>query len=135
MNRQARESFTAFVDARSATLIRTAYVLVGDQHSAEDLLQTALAKTAIKWRTIPRRTSTGMYHEQVSKWRKYGRGHPAEAVPEFAHPAPTWTLRLALEKAVLALPPRRRAVLVLRSFEDLPESGARGPLTRSWCPG
>lgn len=126
MNREARESFTAFVEARSGALIRTAYVLAGDQHSAEDLLQTALAKTAAKWRTIRDSPEAyvrkAMYHEQVSKWRKYGREHPSETLPEFAHPGPDVDLRLALEQALLALPPRRRAVLVLRYYEDLPES-------------
>lgn len=52
MNREARESFGAFVAARSGSLIRTAYVLTGDQHLAEDLLQKALARTAAKWRGV-----------------------------------------------------------------------------------
>ena len=126
MNREARESFGAFVAARSGSLIRTAYVLTGDQHSAEDLLQTALAKTAAKWRGVRDHPEAYvrkvMYHEQVSRWRKYGREHTTEHLPERVHHDGDVTLRLTLEQALLRLPPRKRAVLVLRYFEDLPEA-------------
>ncbi|KAB2352268.1 SigE family RNA polymerase sigma factor [Actinomadura rudentiformis] len=128
MNREARESFTAFVEARSANLIRSAYVLTGDQHAAEDLLQTVLAKTAARWRHIRENPEAyvrrAMYNEQVSRWRRRGREATVEKPPERAGRDLTGDvdLRLSLREALLALPPRKRAVLVLRYFEDLPES-------------
>ncbi|WP_030165681.1 SigE family RNA polymerase sigma factor [Spirillospora albida] len=127
MNRQAREDFTQFVAARSARLIRTAYVLAGDQHAAEDLLQTALTRTAARWRHVRgdpeayvRRV---MYNEQISRWRRRGRESAMADVPDLAvaDRSGEVDLRLALQRALLALPPRKRAVLVLRYFEDLPE--------------
>lgn len=55
--------FGAFVAARSATLFRTAYLLTGDRHEAEDLVQAPLVKVALRWRRIgtarPRRTRGG----------------------------------------------------------------------------
>jgi DNA-directed RNA polymerase specialized sigma24 family protein len=47
-----RQDFADFVAARSAALLRLAYVLTGDQHAAEDLLQTALTKAAARWGRI-----------------------------------------------------------------------------------
>ncbi|MDL4775958.1 MULTISPECIES: SigE family RNA polymerase sigma factor [Thermomonosporaceae] len=128
MNRDSRESFTRFVAARSRGLMRTAYVLTGDQHSAEDLLQTALTKTAARWRHIDGNPEAyvrrAMYNEQVNRWRRRRREASMAVLPERAgdDPADAVDLRLALEQALLALPPRKRAVLVLRYFEDLPEA-------------
>lgn len=73
MNPEQQQDFTDFVVSRSESLIRLAYVLTNDQHAAEDLLQTALAKAAGRWRTI-RDNPEGyvrpvMYHEQVGRWR------------------------------------------------------------------
>ncbi|WP_141578957.1 SigE family RNA polymerase sigma factor [Actinomadura sp. WMMA1423] len=125
MNREARESFGAFVAARSSRLIRTAYVLTGDQHAAEDLLQNALAKTAARWRHVSDNPEAyvrrAMYNEQVSRWRWRGREAVVAEPPDHPSRGPDVDLRLTLERALLALPPRKRAVLVLRYYEDLPE--------------
>lgn len=125
MNREARESFTAFVSARSGALIRTAYVLAGDQHAAEDLLQSALAKTAARWGHV-RGNPEGyvrraMYNEQVTRWRRRRRESVVAQPPDLPAAGPDVDLRVTLERALLALPPRKRAVLVLRYYEDLPE--------------
>ncbi|MEO3788240.1 SigE family RNA polymerase sigma factor [Actinocorallia sp. B10E7] len=126
MNQEARESFARFVAARSGSLIRTAYVLTGDQHAAEDLLQSALTRTAAKWKGVRENPDAyvrkAMYHEQVGKWRRHGREHPAERLPDRGADDPDVDLRLTLEQALLALTPRRRMVLVLRYYEDLAES-------------
>ena len=102
MDEGARQEFAEFVAARSTRLIRLAYVLTGDQHAAEDLLQNALVKAAAHW----------------------GRIHtaPEAYVRRIMYEAAGVAARLALRDALLALPPRRRAVLVLRYLEDLPES-------------
>ncbi|WP_214326457.1 SigE family RNA polymerase sigma factor [Nonomuraea sediminis] len=122
--------FTDFVATRSNSLIRLAYVLTGDQHAAEDLLQSALAKTADHWRGIRgdpeayvRRV---MYHEQVGRWRspRWGRERVTDAPPDATESDRTARVdeRITLEQALRRLPARKRAVLVLRYFEDLPES-------------
>ncbi|GLX05820.1 SigE family RNA polymerase sigma factor [Microbispora sp. NBRC 16548] len=130
MNDEQRRDFAEFVAARSDSLIRLAYVLTGDQHAAEDLLQAALTKTVSHWPRIRdspeayvRRV---MYHEQVGRWRspRWGRERttdtpPDQAVGDRTADADT---RLTLQRALRALPPRKRAVLVLRYYEDLPES-------------
>jgi len=126
VNQEARESFTAFVAARSGSLIRTAYVLTGDQHAAEELLQNALAKTAARWRSVRDSPEAyvrkAMYHDQISRWRLRGREHTTGSPPERVHHDADVDLRLSLERALFALPPRKRAVIVLRYFEDLPET-------------
>lgn len=130
MHSDDQRVFTDFVATRSDSLIRLAYVLTGDQHSAEDLLQSALAKTADRWRGIRgdpeayvRRV---MYHEQVGRWRspRWGRERVVETPPEAAESDRTARVdeRITLEQALRRLPARKRAVLVLRYFEDLPES-------------
>lgn len=70
------DSFEQFVQTRSAALARTAYLLTGDRHAAEDLLQDALARVAQRWRTVThddrdpeayvRRV---LYHRAVDGWR------------------------------------------------------------------
>jgi RNA polymerase sigma-70 factor (sigma-E family) len=126
----ARREFAEFAAARSGALIRVAFVLAGDQHAAEDLLQTALTKTAARWgqiHTAPEAyVRQVMYREQVSWWRRRARHREtamadlpdlAAAVPEIS--AET---RLSLQQALLALPPGKRAVLAGREFEVLPET-------------
>ncbi|QFY10254.1 SigE family RNA polymerase sigma factor [Nonomuraea phyllanthi] len=130
MHPDQQRDFADFVAARSDSLIRLAYVLTNDQHAAEDLLQSALAKTAGRWRRIRgnpemyvRRV---MYHEQVDRWRSpgWGRERVMDAVPERASGDRTAEVdnRITLDQALRALPVRKRAVLVLRYYEDLPES-------------
>jgi RNA polymerase sigma-70 factor (sigma-E family) len=126
------EEFDAFVRARTHALLRSAYLLTGDQQLAEDLVQTALTRTHLAWRRLEdtgnaeayaRRT---MYHLQVSWWR---RRRVAETLPGLMpdraggdDPAGAVSLRLALRAALLRLSAKQRAVLVLRYFEDRTES-------------
>ena len=125
----ATEEFDAFVRGRSPALLRSAYLLTGDQYLAEDLVQSALARTHRSWRRLrdtgnaesyTRRT---MYHLQVSWWR---RRRVVEAFPgelpdtrSADDPIAGTDLRLLLRAALARLSPRQRAVLVLRYFEDL----------------
>jgi RNA polymerase sigma-70 factor (sigma-E family) len=108
-------------------LLRLAYVLAGNQHAAEDLLQAALAKTAARWQQVRDNPEAYvrrvMYNEQVDRWRHDRRESAVGVLPESAvvDRSGQVDLRLALEQALLALPRRKRAVLVLRYFEDLPE--------------
>jgi RNA polymerase sigma-70 factor (sigma-E family) len=131
----AQREFAEFVAARSGALIRVAYVLTGDQHAAEDLLQTALTKAAARWGRI--HTSPDayvrqvMYREQVSGWRRARDRETTMAdLPDQAAAAAETSAetRLSLQQALRALPAGKRAVLVLRYFEDLPETQVAGIL-------
>lgn len=127
MEQSVEREFTAFVAERSHALVRVAYTLTGDQRAAEDLVQGALAKAYARWSRIDGDAEPYVrriiYHDQVSGWRRLGRQRevPMAAVPERAAPRRhdhDTTLRLVLREALLALPPRQRAVLVLRYLED-----------------
>ncbi len=130
MDEGVRQDFTEFVAARSAELLRLAYVLTADRHAAEDLLQNSLIKAAAHWGRIHSSPEAYvrriMYREQVSQWRWRAR-RPETAMAEVPEPpepdqAGAVEARLDLKDALLALPPRKRAVLVLRYLEDLPEA-------------
>ncbi|GAA1621935.1 SigE family RNA polymerase sigma factor [Catellatospora bangladeshensis] len=131
MDEDGRARFGEFAAARTAALIRTAYLLTGDQHAAEDLVQSALAKTFARWRSLRHEdpegyVRTAMYREQVSWWRRLGRirelvtAAPADvATPDPSNHA---DLRVAMRTALHRLPAPQRAVVVLRYYEDLTES-------------
>jgi len=131
VDEEASARFGEFVESRMAALMRVAYLLTGDQHAAEDLVQSALAKTLRRWRSVRQQDPEGyvrtvMYREQVSWWRRRGRQRETlTAVPverPTADPAEHVGLRVAMRHALLSLPPEQRAILVLRYYEDLPEA-------------
>lgn len=127
----AEEEFREFVATRSGVLLRTAYLLAGDWATAEDLLQTALAKTYLAWRRLGRIEAVEPYARRVlvntatSWWRRRWHGErPTETLPE--RPAPDrfeeQLERDALWRHVRTLPARQRAILVLRFYEDMSEA-------------
>lgn len=124
------QEFGEFVAGRSPALLRTAYLLTGDWGQAEDLLQTALAKTYLALGRIREAGAVEAYARRVlvntavSWWRRRWRGErPTERLPEAAvDPLAGHAEREALWRHVLALPARQRAVLVLRFYEDLSEA-------------
>lgn len=125
------DEFREFVTARSAALLRTAYLLAGDWATAEDLLQTSLTKTYLAWKRLGQIEAVEPYARRVlvntatSWWRRRWHGErPTEFLPERAAPD---NLEEQLERDVLwkhvkALPTRQRAVLVLRFYEDMSEA-------------
>ncbi|MEV0160662.1 RNA polymerase sigma-70 factor (sigma-E family) [Nonomuraea fuscirosea] len=124
--------FRQFIIDRSGALFRTAYLLTGDRHAAEDLVQSALARTAARWRglrdpaAIEGYVRRAMYHEQVSRWRRRAKIvelSTAEQpdVPRDGH-ADSADLRLTMRAALARLTPRQRTMLVLRYFEDMSET-------------
>ena len=126
-----REEFEAFVAARSGALLRTAYLLAGDKHAAEDLLQTSLAKTYLAWPRIKDMQSVEAFVRRtlvttnISTWRKHrDREVLMPLVPVLAHNPRTDAVdqRLSLWPHICALPPRQRTVMVLRYYEDLTEA-------------
>ena len=113
-------------------LLRTAYLLTGNRADAEDLLQTALAKTYLAWDRIREREALDGYVRRVmvnthtSRWRRRKVAeYPTDALPERgAGRDATEDLALhdALWAALAGLPKRQRATLVLRYYEDLSEA-------------
>jgi len=124
------EGFRTFVIARSPALLRTGYLLLGDRALAEDLLQTALAKAYRHWGRVTAAGSPEAYvrrimvNERRTWWHRNPGRELVGAIPDRAGPDESSALaeRDAVWRAVLALPPRTRAVLVLRYWEDLSEA-------------
>ena len=125
-----QQEFEAFVAASSDRLLRTAYLLTGDVGHAEDVVQSALLRTARRWRSARRSPEayarTTVANLVKDRWRSLGR-RPSEAplehdVPLAAHDGASDDSRLdrdLLMRAARALPLGQRAVLVLRYFDDL----------------
>jgi len=130
VDKDGEQEFTAFVRQRTPALIRTAYALCVNQHDAEDLVQNALAKTSLKWARIhgdpEHYVRRVMYRDFVSAWR-WRRTRPEVSfgdVPQRARPGAhdeQTVDRLTIRAALRALPPRQRAVIVLRYLEDMSE--------------
>lgn len=122
-----RESFEEFVRVRSGALGRTAFLLTGNRHDAEDLLQSALSRAAVRWGRVDDPEAyvrRALYTQAVSRWRALRR-RPVETLgppPEGAAPGADVDLRVVLHQALRRLTPRQRAVLVLRFYEDHSES-------------
>lgn len=128
------EDFVAFVRSRQRGLLRAAYLACGDAQHAEDLVQEALAKLASRWESVRHGAPDAyvrriIYRDAVSRWRKWGREVPQDAeAPGSAwsslvdsDPAQTWVSGADVRAALRELPPRQRAVMVLRYYEDLSE--------------
>jgi RNA polymerase sigma-70 factor (sigma-E family) len=124
------ESFEAFAAARWTRLARTAYLLTGDYHEAEDLVQQTLVKAYPHWQRIRRLDAPDAYlrrallnNRLTGHSRRRARQLLMPWVPE--RPAASETARVEqrslLMEALGTLPPRQRAVLVLRFWEDLSE--------------
>lgn len=124
----AEPEFAAYVAARRRALLQSAWLLTGDWHLAEDLVQTALAKAYLRWRRIDepdayvRRILATTY---VTWWRRRWNGeHPTDRLPEgaVADAHAVTDVRTQLFAVLRELPRRQRAVVVLRYFEDLTET-------------
>ncbi|WP_398857836.1 SigE family RNA polymerase sigma factor [Streptomyces griseiscabiei] len=126
-------SFSAYVKARQPVLLRTARSLTANPCDAEDLLQTALAKTYVAWERIEDHRALDGYvrrallNTRTSQWRKRKVDEFAcEELPEpegvqAADPAEQQALHDAMWRAIMKLPARQRAMVVLRYYEDLSE--------------
>ncbi len=117
--------FAAFAIPAQRRLRRTAYLVCGDWHRAEDIVQTALASVYAQWERIrPAEGPEGYAHRAVvnaaidEKRRPWRRERPVEFVPERTAPQDDGITHAVLE-ALAGLPPRQRAVVVLRFVEDL----------------
>ena len=129
-------SFSEFMAARWGPLYRTAYLLTGGREEAEDLLQSALAKTCARWDRIrDKRAADGyvrkaMLNQMSRQWRTRRREVPTDELPDTGH-AGGLDVRadhLDLWAEIRKLPPRMRATLVLRYVEDLSEAATAAEL-------
>lgn len=132
-NREAQASFEDFVYARSSSLLRTALLLTGQNRAdAEDLLQIALERAYRHWPRLCRSGEPERYIRRIlanasaDRWRRLAR-RPEQPMPAAGpDPAvPDGTAKIVdreyLLWALATLPPRQRAVLVLRYFDDMSE--------------
>jgi RNA polymerase sigma-70 factor (sigma-E family) len=133
MDERAEREFRQYVAARQAGLFRVALLLTGHREDAEDLLQASLVKLALHWTRLSTSDSVDayvrkiLYHQQVGRWRTRGRrarwAHAeAPLATTVSDPAGDSALRLSVARILGQLTKRQRAVIVLRYFEDLPES-------------
>ncbi|SEF60457.1 RNA polymerase sigma-70 factor, sigma-E family [Nonomuraea solani] len=123
------EGFHEFVRDRQQSLMRTAYLLTGNAHLAEDLLQTVLTRVASHWAKLARNGNPEAYARkalvnQTISWRRRKQVElPGVEPPERGHSHDEATLRrLALRQALGRLTPKQRAVIVLRFYEDRTEA-------------
>ncbi len=122
--------FSEYMQVRQPALLRTAYLLTGDRHTAEDLVQTALAKLYLSWDKVQRHEAVDGYvrrilvNEHNSLWRRAWkkRETTTSELPDQAaepqtpgHDADLWAL-------VQTLPRKQRAAFVLRYYEELSEA-------------
>ncbi len=122
-------TYEQYVAARWTALYRTAYLLTGNRPDAEDLVQTALIKTYLSWSKVAGAASPDAYVRRIltncyisgRRPLRVTRERLVDRTPDIAVPATTTEDRMALWPHIESLPPKQRAVVVLRYYEDLSE--------------
>ena len=132
MSQRTDEEFVTFVRVHGRALARTATLIAGDRLAGEDLLQTALAQTYARWNDkrdiedLEQYVRVVLVRAQIS-WRRRlsSTERPLDLAPDDA-PTPDIADRMVDRGVLLAalqqLPPKQRATLVLRFFDDLSEA-------------
>jgi RNA polymerase sigma-70 factor (sigma-E family) len=127
-------AFSEFVAARSASLFRTAYLMVGEHDLAQDLVQEALTKTYVAWPRLRDVSKAEAYTRKaitttyISWWRRksWAAERPRDDVPDRPGNRPEHGSEVVdrawLWEELQQLPPRQRAAIVLRYYEDLSEA-------------
>ncbi len=126
------EGFREWMAARSPALRRKGYLMSGDWHAADDLVQDTLIALYARWSRVARGGNVDAYANRVlvhkyidSRRRPWRREHAVDAVPESADESALRAFRDVdgtddlLSAALVALPPGQRAVVVLRYTDDL----------------
>lgn len=129
MDATTEQEFQEYVLSRRRALLHEAFLLVGDFHAAEDLVQTALTKAYVAWRRVKASDSPDAYvrriliNTNVSRLRRRRVSEVLTGLPpESVGQSPDHAERLDLVRALIALPKRQRAAVVLRFWADLPEA-------------
>lgn len=125
------DGFRDFVVGRSPALVRSAWLLTGNEASAQDLVQTALAKTWSRWGRVNRQDAPETYVRRVmvTTWLTWSRRRwrnevAVGSVPDRVASGDAFAeadARGSVAVALATLPHRQRAVVVLRFFDDLSE--------------
>ncbi|MFD9815413.1 SigE family RNA polymerase sigma factor [Streptomyces sp. NPDC059080] len=126
MKSAQEDQYLEFVAARAKGLYRSAYVLAaGDTHLAEDLVQETLSRVYVHWKRVAAADSPAAYAQTVLvrtsltlRRRRSTGERPTGNLPDSAAAGPDAALRLTLLDALGQLPPRDRAVLLLRYWDD-----------------
>lgn len=125
MTERTQAEYREFASARTTQLFRLAFLMCGDWHEAEDLVQTTLASLFAAWSRIRSRDSVDTYARRIlvnaflsQRRLRRSRETPMAQFPDVGIPAVDADLRLTLVAALRTLPPRSRAVVVLRYLED-----------------
>jgi RNA polymerase sigma-70 factor (sigma-E family) len=128
---RADADFREFVRSRGRALLKSAYLLTGNQADAEDLVQSALAKTYQAWDRIEDRNALDGYvrraivNTHISWWRRRRVDeYPTDEIPDrpVADSSGNSELHDTLQRAISRLPQRMRTAVVLRYFEDMTEA-------------
>jgi RNA polymerase sigma-70 factor (sigma-E family) len=121
--------FEEYVAMRWSACFRTAYLMTGDRGMAEDLVQTALSTCFVAWPKLRAREAADAYVRKAMlntflSWRRrksWGREQATDVLPET--PGVDSSARIdeqhRLRDALAQLPPRQRAVVVMRFYDDL----------------
>jgi RNA polymerase sigma-70 factor (sigma-E family) len=127
-----RQDFESWLVSREGALQRTAHLLTGDVHAAQDLVQATLTKLYLRWDHVQRVQNLDAYARQAlvnefrTAWRRPVRRmeQVVEVVPDRpGEDSPAYDgEREAVWRFVRSLPPRQRTVLVLRFYEQLSEA-------------
>jgi RNA polymerase sigma-70 factor (sigma-E family) len=124
------DDFDEFMRGTSTRFLRTAVLLTGDRQAAEDLVQEVYERVYVRWRGIrgapeayARKALTNLV---ANRWRSRGRKPEVALADKHDEPTPDGSEGFAVREQLLAalqeLPPRQRAVIVLRYYEDLTEA-------------
>ena len=124
------EDFSVFAASRWPGLVRLAYGLTGDRWIAEDIAQATLARAYVAWRRVSRADDPDAYVRRIlintsnRRFRKRRVTEQQGTIPEFAADGPAELIgdRATLLAALRELPPRQRAVVVLRYWADLTDA-------------
>ncbi|MER5180487.1 SigE family RNA polymerase sigma factor [Streptomyces sp. NPDC002896] len=126
MTRGAQAALHVFVEGRRTALFRSAYLLCGNRDEAEDLVQTALVKVVLGARRHGRLDNLEAYARKTlvntfiaTRRRFWRREHAYGELPDVPGQVTDSDTGLMVRAALAGLPPKQRAVLVLRYWEDL----------------
>ena len=124
-------AFSEFAEACAPSLYRTAYLMVGDHQLAQDLVQEALVKTLLAWPRLHDHANLTAYTRRIVvttsiSWRRRRSFHerPSSHLPDTldADPVEDLVTHDAVIAALRTVPPRQRAAIVLRYYQDLTEA-------------